>query len=71
MNRYQKTFKQLKKNKEKALVAFTVLGDPNYKTSLNIIKSMIKGGADILELGLPFSDPIADEIGRASCRERV
>jgi tryptophan synthase alpha chain len=60
MDKYKKTFNQLKKRKEKALVPFTVIGDPNYKTSLQIVKAMVKGGADILELGLAFSDPIAD-----------
>ena len=60
MNLYKKTFNELKKKKQGALVAFTVIGDPDYKTSLEIAKKMIDSGADILELGLPFSDPIAD-----------
>ncbi len=60
MDRYKETFSKLKSNNEKALVIFTVLGDPDFKTSIDIIKSIIKGGADILELGFPFSDPIAD-----------
>lgn len=60
MNSYKKTFNGLKKKNQGALVAFTVIGDPNYKTSLEIVKKIINSGADILELGLPFSDPIAD-----------
>jgi len=60
MNRYNNTFKRLKKNKEKALIPFVVVGDPNYKTSLEIVKTTINAGADILELGQTFSDPIAD-----------
>ena len=60
MNSYKKTFNELKKKKQGALVAFTVIGDPNYSTSLRIIKKIIDSGADILELGIPFSDPIAD-----------
>ena len=60
MNSYKKTFNELKKKKQGALVAFTVIGDPNYNTSLQITKEMIESGADILELGIPFSDPIAD-----------
>ena len=47
-------------SKKPALVAFTVAGDPDYKTSLEIIRAMADSGADIIELGLPFSDPIAD-----------
>ncbi|MEA2037585.1 MAG: tryptophan synthase subunit alpha [Nanoarchaeota archaeon] len=60
MNRYKKTFNQLKKRKEKALIPFVVAGDPNYNTSLSIVKTLIDSGADVLELGLSFSDPIAD-----------
>jgi len=60
MNAYKKIFNELKKEKQGALVAFTVIGDPNYKASLDIAKKIIDSGADILELGIPFSDPIAD-----------
>ncbi len=60
MKSYKQVFKKLKNRNERALVAFTVIGDPNHKTSLEIIKKIIDAGADILELGLPFSDPIAD-----------
>ncbi len=60
MNRYKKTFNRLKRKKEKALIPFVVVGDPNYKISLEIVKRIIKSGADILELGFVFSEPIAD-----------
>ena len=60
MNAYKKLFNKLKKNNEGALVAFTVIGDPDYEASLEIVKKIIDSGADILELGVPFSDPIAD-----------
>ena len=60
MIRYKKTFNRLKKNKEKALIPFVVAGDPNYKTSLEIVKTVMNSGADILELGFSFSEPIAD-----------
>src|SRR3989338_6546326 len=60
MNLYKKTFNELKKKNEGALAAFTVIGDPTYKTSLDIVKNIIDARADILELGIPFSDPIAD-----------
>lgn len=46
--------------KKPLLVAFTVAGDPDYDTGLSIIKKMAESGADIIELGLPFSDPVAD-----------
>ena len=57
---YTKTFKKLKKKKEKALVPFVVIGDPDYATSLKIVETIIEADANILELGFPFSDPIAD-----------
>ncbi len=60
MNRIQKTFDSLKEKNEKALVGFVTAGDPNISESLKIIKAMCKAGLDILELGIPFSDPTAD-----------
>ncbi len=59
MNRYEKRFAELKKNGKKALMPFVVLGDPDYETSSEILKEMMKH-ADALELGFAFSDPIAD-----------
>ena len=60
MNAYEKLLRRTKKNNEMALIGFVVLGDPTYKKSLKIIKTLIDSGIDCLELGLPFSDPIAD-----------
>ncbi len=48
------------KNNEKKLVTFVTGGDPDFDTSLEIIKIIIKNGADIMEIGMPFSDPMAD-----------
>jgi len=48
------------KNNEKKLVTFVTGGDPDLSTSLEIIKTIINNGADIIEIGMPFSDPIAD-----------
>ncbi|MFW5782844.1 MAG: tryptophan synthase subunit alpha [Candidatus Muiribacteriaceae bacterium] len=53
-------FSGLKNKHEIAFIPFTVLGDPDKNTSIRIIKAMIDGGADILELGMPFSDPVSD-----------
>lgn len=60
MNRYQKTFELLKGKKEAACIPFAVAGDPDIDRSLDIFKAYINGGADILEIGYPFSDPVAD-----------
>ena len=70
MNRIEETFKRLKQNKEAALVGFVTAGDPDIATSERIITGMCKSGLDILELGIPFSDPTADGpvIQRSSAR---
>ncbi len=57
MKTYAQTFKELKRS---AIIPFFVIGDPDYDTSLSIVKTAIDAGADILELGIAFSDPIAD-----------
>ena len=57
MKTYKEIFSQLDRA---ALIPFFVIGDPDFDTSLEIIKTAIDAGADILELGIPFSDPIAD-----------
>ncbi len=56
MHRLENTFKA----KGKALVTFVTAGDPDYDTSLEILKQLPSAGADIIELGMPFSDPMAD-----------
>ena len=48
------------KNNGKKLITFVTGGDPDFDTSLEIIKTIIKNGADIMEIGMPFSDPMAD-----------
>ena len=55
-NRIQKTFE----NKNKKLITFTTAGDPDLKTSIDIIHTIINNNADIIEIGIPFSDPMAD-----------
>ena len=58
--RYQALFDHLETKKQGAFVPFVVLGDPNRSLSLKIIDTLIDAGADALELGIPFSDPVAD-----------
>jgi tryptophan synthase alpha chain len=60
MKTYKQVFSELKEQNRTALIPFFVIGDPDFDTSLAIIKASIDAGADILELGIPFSDPIAD-----------
>ncbi len=70
MNRINNKFKELKEKHQAALVGFVTAGDPDIKTSQKIIKTMCDRGVDILELGVPFSDPTADGpvIQRSSTR---
>jgi tryptophan synthase alpha chain len=58
--RIEKRFAALKKESRAALVTFTMAGDPDYDTSLVIAKALPNAGADIIELGMPFTDPMAD-----------
>jgi len=60
MKTYKQVFSELKEQNRTALIPFFVLGDPDFDTSLAVIKASVDAGADILELGIPFSDPIAD-----------
>jgi tryptophan synthase alpha chain len=58
--RIDRRFAALRKEGRAALVTFTMSGDPDYETSLAILKDLPKAGADIVELGMPFTDPMAD-----------
>jgi tryptophan synthase, alpha chain (EC 4.2.1.20) len=60
MERYNQLFQRLSAKKEGAFVPFVTLGDPTPELSLKIIDTLVAGGADALELGIPFSDPLAD-----------
>ena len=59
-NRIDTKFIELKTKNEKALICYVVAGYPDIMTSEHIITSLINGGADFIEIGIPFSDPIAD-----------
>ncbi len=59
-NRFEKRFLELKKKNEAGFMPFVVLGDPDFETSFKIMKALIDSGADALELGFAFSDPVAD-----------
>lgn len=60
MERYNQLFERLNNLNQGAFVPFVTLGDPDAETSLKIIDALIEGGADALEIGIPFSDPLAD-----------
>lgn len=60
MNRIDQRFAQLKQRGEKALMPFLTVGDPSLQATLEIILQIEKAGADLIELGVPYSDPLAD-----------
>ncbi len=60
MSRLQTRFAELKQQNRAALVTFITGGDPDYATSLTILKGLPAAGADVIELGMPFTDPMAD-----------
>jgi len=70
MSRIAKTFEKLRMQGRKALIPFITAGDPDPELTLPLMRALVEGGADIIELGVPFSDPMADgpTIQRASER---
>ena len=70
MSRLERVFTQLKGQGRKALIPFITAGDPNPQLTVPLMHALVEGGADIIELGVPFSDPMADgpTIQRASER---
>ncbi|APG27663.1 tryptophan synthase subunit alpha [Syntrophotalea acetylenivorans] len=60
MGRIQATFEQLKQRGETALIPFITAGDPDLATTEELIHTLVENGADLIELGFPFSDPMAD-----------
>ena len=60
MSRIDQIFETLKANGEKALMPFIVAGDPSLEATAGIVQELDQSGAHIIEIGIPFSDPIAD-----------
>ncbi len=71
MSRLQTRFAELKEQNRAALVTFVTAGDPDYDTSLAILKGLPAAGADVIELGMPFTDPdggwSGDSTGQYPC----
>ena len=60
MSRYESMFERLNEKNQGAFVPFVTVCDPNPEQSLKIMETLVEAGADALELGIPFSDPLAD-----------
>lgn len=70
-NRIDTTFSRLRESSKKAFVAYVCGGDPNFEKSLEILHALADAGADIIELGVPFSDPMADGIVNQMAADRA
>ena len=71
MNRIKTTFDELSSNDSKALITYIVAGDPDLDTTLNIMNCMVEEGVDIIEIGIPFSDPMAEGVSIQKGHERA
>ena len=70
-SKIKEVFAEIKAQKRKALITYLVSGDPDSKTTLNIMHRMVEEGADIIELGIPFSDPMAEGVSIQRGHERA
>ncbi|MEM9079408.1 MAG: tryptophan synthase subunit alpha [Verrucomicrobiota bacterium] len=71
VNRIDATFARLKEEGKKAFVAYVCGGDPDLERSLEVMHGLAEAGADVIELGLPFSDPLADGIVNQMAADRA
>ena len=71
MSRLEEAFRAAKRDKRAAFVPYVTAGDPNLERTVEIVRALVRGGADVLELGVPFSDPIADGPTNQRAAERA
>lgn len=69
--RLDTTFASLKAADQKAFIAYVAAGDPSFDLSLEVMHSLVEAGVDIIELGMPFSDPLADGIVNQMAADRA
>ncbi|MBT8173796.1 MAG: tryptophan synthase subunit alpha [Nitrosopumilus sp.] len=60
MSKIKEKFAELERKNQKALISYIMAGFPNEKATISTVRGLVKGGVDIIELGFPFSDPLAD-----------
>ena len=70
-SKIKEVFSNIKAENRKALITYIVSGDPDTETTIEIMNSMVQQGTDIIELGIPFSDPMAEGISIQKGHERA
>jgi tryptophan synthase alpha chain len=71
MSRIQEAFARARAEKRAAFVAYVCAGDPDFDTSVEVCRALLANGVDILELGVPFSDPLADGLTNQLAAQRA
>ena len=71
MSRIQQTFARARAENRAAFVAYVCAGDPDFNTSVEVCRALLANGVDILELGVPFSDPLADGLTNQLAAQRA
>ena len=71
MSRLEGVFSQLKANQRKALVSYVVAGDPSPEGTVELLHQLVAAGADVLEVGVPFSDPMSEGVVIQQGHERA
>jgi tryptophan synthase alpha chain len=71
VSRITECFQRVKKNKRAALIPYVTAGDPNQQTTRALLPALVQAGADMIELGVPFSDPMADGIVIQQAHQRA
>ena len=71
MNRIEMAFQNAQSQDRSAFVSYVCAGDPNPATSLQVCRALLRSGVDILEIGVPFSDPLADGLTNQLAAQRA
>ena len=71
MNRIEKAFAQAHKENRAVFVGYLCAGDPDFESSLEACRAVIESGVDLLEIGVPFSDPLADGLTNQLAAQRA
>src|SRR6478672_8913158 len=71
MSRLQQLFDRVRSENRAAFVAYVCAGDPDFETSVEVCRALLANGVDVLELGVPFSDPLADGLTNQLAAQRA